>query len=165
MDAIEKSSVMDAGGIVIRERIIRFPDLLRLVFLELQQNRSRPVTGRQKNEVVDNNRRGRGNRIAHRWTKWKIKEHLPVDWISAHKARPRQKQNITPASDCRRARRRVTRFVIRGSPKDFPIALIERDDAGLFSPTHDQHDRVALDQRRAGDAEKSLRRLKFLPGV
>src|SRR5207245_7347689 len=66
IEAIEKSIVMNAGSVVIRENVVARPNLFRLRLVEAQEDCARAVTGRQKNQITNHQRHGGANRSTHR---------------------------------------------------------------------------------------------------
>src|SRR5882672_3279522 len=101
MDAIEKAAVMNAGRIMIGKEGIGGPDFLRTAFLDPEQDRAQVVTGGEENQVADDQRSGRADRIAGRRTERKLEKDLAVGRLNCGQTGAREEEGVAPSVDGR----------------------------------------------------------------
>ena len=97
MDAVEKTVVMNAGGVMVRQLVVGRPELLPLTARELQNRRACAVACRQEHHVAGNNRRGRVDRRIVARAPLHLVAHLAGRGIEIHETRAGQEQRVAIA--------------------------------------------------------------------
>src|SRR5262245_7370249 len=114
MDSIQEAIMMNAGRIMIRERIIAGPKLLNIgtVLFDLHQDRAATVTCRKENQVVDNHRHGCCDRTSDWRLKTAPKRDFSASRLKCHQFASRQDQCQPTVSQSSSDRRRIARLVV-----------------------------------------------------
>ena len=122
VESVQDAIVVDARRIVVRQDLVRRPQLVERRAVEAEQPGARSVLGRDENQIADHERRRHVDRCRHPRAPRALKLHLPCCGIQTDQSRARKKDRDTPSRDRRSSRRRVARLVVRSrSTEAFPV--------------------------------------------
>ena len=158
MDAVQKTVVMDAGGIVIGKSVFGGPDFFRSAFLDLEQDGAGVITGGKEDQITNHQGRSGGDGSLHGRTKLPFEENFSGHGIRCDQARAGEKESVTTAIYRRGNGRGIARFGVGGLPEDFSTGAIEGNNSCAIAATNIEKNGTAFDQRRTGDAEEAFRR-------
>src|ERR1051326_5959774 len=156
MDAVKKTVVIDARGVVIGKDIVAGPDFFRTILFYLQQNRAEAVAGGEEDLIVNDHRSCGSDRRANGRTIRILEEDFSVRRIKSDKIRERQNEDVPLVVDGRGDWRGIAGLIVGRFPENFAGKFVEGDDASAFATADVEDYRISFDQWRASDAEEAF---------
>src|SRR6185295_6532746 len=163
--AVEVAVAMDAGGIVIRQRVIGCPKLFCLRAVNLDEDRSGAITRGKKYQVTNNQRRGSIHGSAAAGSPGKFETHFAGCRLDIHQPVACEKERVSCAGNGSRHWRGVPGFVTGCGPDLLSRAGVEGSHPGAIRAANVQEHAAVFDQRRARYSEKAFGRSEFLTGI
>ena len=146
---------MHAGGVVVRQDVVRRPERFQLPAGGPERRRAGAVRRRGEDQVADHQRRGRVHGRPQPRAPALLEADGAAGRVEADQALAREEDGETLAADVRRHAGGVARLVRRGGPQHVAGIRVERRDAGVAAADVGD-DPAVLHHRRAGRAEETL---------
>ncbi len=148
---------MHTGRVMIGKNVVARPELLRFRFTESKQGCPCAVTGRNENQIVNDERRGGADRGVDPRGPRKFKNHFSSCRFHGREVLAGEEKGVTLLLNSGGDGGGVTGFVLGGLPEHLAVRFVECDDAGAIASTDVEQHCVPFNQRRAGHAEEPVR--------